>query len=199
MTQHAMLFVDDHPLYRIGLVHALGAAMSDLRIVTASHVAGAEAILDRDDAIGFCLCDTKLADGLGVELLALVGRRFPSVAAGILAADVTPDLERAVRANGGVACLSKNRDVWAIADALRSVFAGGEVFERESSEASRLLTERRRSIVRLAAEGWGDKQICSHLAISESGVRGHWNHIFHRLGALNRTEAVTKAMRLHLI
>lgn len=195
----SLLFVDDHPLYRDGLVHALGAAMGDLRIVTAADLAGAAAVLDRDPDLDLCLSDQRLPDGFGSDFVGFVRRRHPGVAAGVLSADVTPDLGRAVRAHGGVACLSKDRDVGAIAAALRAIFAGGEAFEAGATAPPRVLTERRRHIVRLAAEGWGDKQICSHLSITESGVRGHWHHIFGRLGATNRTEAVTKALRLRLI
>lgn len=199
MATQSLLFIDDHPLYRDGLVHALGTTMADLRIVTAPDLAAGAAVLDRDPDIDLCLTDQRLPDGLGTDFVGLVRRRHPLVAAGLLAADVTPELARAVRQGGGVACLSKDRDVAAIAGALCAIFDGGSVFEAEAAAPPRLLTDRRCAIVRLAAEGWGDKQICSHLSITESGVRGHWHHIFGRLGATNRTEAVTKALRLNLI
>ena len=67
----------------------------------------------------------------------------------------------------------------------------------ESLEASRL------RIAGVLADGSSfpllDKQISERLGISESTVRNHWQHIFTRLEASNRTEAVTKALRLGLI
>ena len=61
------------------------------------------------------------------------------------------------------------------------------------------LSIRRRKILLLAGKGYADKQIGDQLEISESTVRNHWQHIFVRLEAGNRTEAVVKAMRLGLI
>lgn len=197
MAKRSIVFVDGHPLYRDGLIHAFGSAIDDLRVVTASDAAEAQALLD--DAVCLCLSDRQLPDGLGIDVLAGVRRRWPAVATGVLASDVTKDLCLAVRNSGGTACLSKSRDGRALAEAIRTILAGGTVFDADMPASSGVLTDRRRDIVRMAAQGWGDKKICSHLAITQSGVRRHWQHIFGRLGANNRTEAVTKAMHLRLI
>lgn len=191
------MFVDGHPLYRDGLSHGFGGATADLRVLTASGAAEAETLLGGD--ICLCLCDRRLPDGPGLDFLTGVRRRWPAVATGVLTSDVTEDLCLAVRNAGGAACLSKSRDGRALAEAIRTVLAGGTVFDADAAPSPRVLTDRRRDIVRMAAQGWGDKRICSHLAITQSGVRRHWQHIFGRLGANNRTEAVTKAMHLRLI
>jgi DNA-binding NarL/FixJ family response regulator len=64
---------------------------------------------------------------------------------------------------------------------------------------SNTLSIRRREILLLAGNGQLDKQIGEQLCITESTVRNHWQHIFTRLQASNRTEAVAKAMRLGII
>ena len=197
MTRRSILFVDGHPLYRDGLLHGLGRALPEERIVTASDLAQADTALD--GGIDLCLCDRRLPDGSAIEFLTGLKRRSPAPVTGVLTSDVTDDLCRAVRTCGGAACLSKDRDGQALADAIRSILGGRTVFDVSAPAPASVLTDRRRDIVRMAAQGWGDKQICSHLAITQSGVRGHWHHIFGRLGANNRTEAVTKAMRLRLI
>jgi DNA-binding NarL/FixJ family response regulator len=61
------------------------------------------------------------------------------------------------------------------------------------------LSAKRRQILKLAGTGYLDKQISEQLNISESAVRNHWQHIFTRLEAGNRTEAVVKAMQMGLI
>ena len=191
----SILFVDGHPLYREGLVHGLRGAMVDCRIVARSGVADGDLALAQ--SFDLCLCEQRLPDGAGLAFLARARRRSPTLATGLLTSDVTDELCRAVRDGGGIACLSKDRDGPSLADAIRSCLAGETVFDGRAP--ARVLTDRRRDIVRMAAQGWGDKRICSHLAITESGVRGHWHHIFGRLGANNRTEAVTKALQLRLI
>ena len=196
MKRRTLLFVDSHPLYRDGLSIGIGRVMTDHDIVTAPDIAEAETSLD--EGVDLCFCDRWLPDGSGVEFLAHVRRHWPAVATGLLTSDILGDVCQTVEDVGGAACLSKTRDARALSEAVRSVLAGGTVFDRGEPQAC-MLTDRRRDIVRMAALGWGDKRICSHLAITQSGVRGHWHHIFGRLGANNRTEAVTKAMSLRLI
>lgn len=198
MNIFSLLYVDANPIYCAGMARVLAAGIPDLRVVTAHDLAGAMAALEGDDDIDVCLAEQRLSDGEGVDLVALVRHRFPKVAIGLLSDDATPVLAALVRARGGISCFSKNRDPRWIIDAVKALLDGSEVFEVQASDAM-LLTERRRAIVKAAAAGHSDKQICAQLDIAESTVRNHWHHIFGRLGAANRTEAVTKAMRLRLI
>jgi DNA-binding NarL/FixJ family response regulator len=195
----SMMFIDDHPLFSEGLRRALEAEMPDLRVETASRVAQAIAMLEGDRAFDLCLTDQRLGDGEGAELVDIVRRRFPLVAVGILTGEVTPVLVRRVRAAGAVACLSKERTIASLADAVRSLFDGGQVFDDWPPGPHDAITDRRREILRFAADGLLDKEIAPKLSITESTVRNHWQHIFERLGASNRTEAVSKAIRLGVI
>ena len=61
------------------------------------------------------------------------------------------------------------------------------------------LTEREIEILRKLAEGLGNKQIASSLAISEHTVKFHISSILDKLGASSRTEAVTIGIRLGLV
>ena len=61
------------------------------------------------------------------------------------------------------------------------------------------LTEREIEILRKLAEGLGNKQIASGLAISEHTVKFHISSILDKLGASSRTEAVTIGIRLGLV
>jgi len=61
------------------------------------------------------------------------------------------------------------------------------------------LTEREIQILRQLAEGLGNKQIASSLAISEHTVKFHISSILDKLGASGRTEAVTIGIRMGLV
>lgn len=61
------------------------------------------------------------------------------------------------------------------------------------------LTERELEILRKLAEGLGNKQIASSLAISEHTVKFHISSILDKLGASSRTEAVTIGIRMGLV
>lgn len=74
---------------------------------------------------------------------------------------------------------------------------GGSIDEMKSD----LLTERERSVLRLAARGMTNKAIANELSLSPRTVQIHLGHIFGKLGVASRTEAVTAGLRhgwLHL-
>ncbi|MBC9878342.1 response regulator transcription factor [Bradyrhizobium sp. INPA01-394B] len=192
-----LLFVDDHPIYRDGLQQAVKGAVPDLRVLIADGVGSAWDLLQSSCDVDLCLADYRLGDGDGLSLIARVRGSYPDTAIGLLCADPSPEVVMRVKAMGGVACLSKDRDIEALSLALEEVFAGGTVFDDMPLPAShfRTLSIRRREILLLAATGLLDKQIGDRLGISESTVRNHWHHIFATLGAGNRTEAVFKATR----
>lgn len=195
-----MLFVDDHPIYRDGLQSALTHAQPDMRVLTASGAQTALGVLEGTRDIDFCLTDYRLADGDGISLLDEIRRRYPEIAIGLLCADPPAGIIDRLKAIGGVACLSKDRDTESLASAIDTIFNGGLVFDETLLPASsRTLSIRRREILQLAGKGYPDKQIGEQLKISESTVRNHWQHIFVRLEAGNRTEAVVKALQLGLI
>lgn len=61
------------------------------------------------------------------------------------------------------------------------------------------LTTRELEIVRLISEGLTDQQIATQLGICRRTVSNHVSVILLKLGALSRTHAITKAMRLGLL
>jgi len=61
------------------------------------------------------------------------------------------------------------------------------------------LTEREREVLSLLAQGMPNKEIASHLVISERTAKFHVSSIMSKLGATNRTEAVTLAAQRGLI
>jgi len=72
----------------------------------------------------------------------------------------------------------------------------GSEFRPEHAELVEELTEREIEILRKLAEGLGNKQIASALAISEHTVKFHVSSILDKLGASSRTEAVTIGIRM---
>ena len=61
------------------------------------------------------------------------------------------------------------------------------------------LTPREVEVLRLLADGSGNKEIASHLGISEHTVKFHISSILGKLGVATRTEAVTMGIRRGLI
>jgi NarL family two-component system response regulator YdfI len=61
------------------------------------------------------------------------------------------------------------------------------------------LTLREIEVLRLMAEGFGNKEIASRLGISDHTVKFHISSILAKLGASSRTEAVTHGIRMGLV
>lgn len=200
-TMYTLLFVDDHPLYREGVRRALSEAMPTLRIVLADGQTSALAVLASDADIDLCLSDFNLPDGDGLSLLGRVAQQHPTVARGLLCGEPDGAMARQARSLGCVACLSKDRDIASLVDALKTLFNGGAVFDVDPSQAmgGPTLSDKRKDILRLAAKGLSNKEISQLLGISERTVKDHWAAIFDQMGVSNRTEAVSQALRERLL
>lgn len=198
---YTLLFVDDHPLYREGVRRALSDATPDLRILLAEGHASALQVLSADPDIDLCLSDFQLPDGDGLALLGQVARRHPTVARGLLCGAPDPAMARQAQVLGCVACLSKDRDIASLGEALRSLFEGGSVYDvAPAAELSVVsLSDKRKEILRLAAKGLSNKEISALVGISERTVKDHWSYIFEQMGVSNRTEAVSQALRERLL
>jgi two-component system, NarL family, response regulator YdfI len=85
-------------------------------------------------------------------------------------------------------------------DTLESLLSlSDEAEQSELGSAGQILTAREIEVLRMIAEGLGNKEIASKLSISDHTVKFHLSSIFAKLGAANRAEAVTLGIRLGLI
>ena len=84
-----------------------------------------------------------------------------------------------------------------IFDSMLSRIHPGQQSELEPSD--QILTPREIEVLRMIAEGLGNKEIASKLSISDHTVKFHISSIFAKLGASNRAEAVTLGIRHGLI
>jgi NarL family two-component system response regulator YdfI len=82
-------------------------------------------------------------------------------------------------------------------DSLLSRIRPGQQSELDPS--GQILTPREIEVLRMVAEGLGNKEIASKLSISDHTVKFHISSIFAKLGASNRAEAVTLGIRHGLI
>lgn len=142
-------------------------------------------------------------------------RRMLDVATGtpvaIMSGMVTPAEAREAMREGAAGFLPKTMPLAELADALRRI-AGGErytpkflmVGAQTDAVATRVarpaalgeLTDRESQVIDELMQGWSNKQIAENLGISEITVKSHLMHIFRKIGAKNRTDAVRIALRL---
>lgn len=200
----SVLLVDDHVLLREG-VRAVIDTQDDIAIL-GEAAGGAEAIaqyaLLRPDIV---LMDLQMGDMSGVEAIAAIRADHPD--ARIIVLTTYSGDGRAVRAlrAGAMGYLLKGSLRTELLAAIRSVYHGGKHLDASVATAIALhaldtsLTERESTVLTLAAHGNSNKQIAARLAISEDTVKGHMKALFPKLGATDRTHAVTLAAKRGLI
>jgi len=84
-------------------------------------------------------------------------------------------------------------------DTLDSLLPTDAVKQSELDSSDEILTPREIQVLRMIAEGLGNKEIASKLGISDHTVKFHISSTLAKLGASNRAEAVTLGIRLGLI
>lgn len=201
---------DDHPVVREGLV-AMLETEPDFEVAgTAATGAEAAALVARVDP-DVMLLDLELPelDGVGVlRRLAAEGARVRVIVFTVF--DTDERIIAAVEA-GAPGYLLKGAPRGELFAAVRTVAAGGSLLAPVASSAvlrrvrgeaptgGPSLTPREREVLQALARGLGNKQIAAQLGVSERTVKFHVSSLFEKLGAGNRTEAVTIAARAGLV
>jgi DNA-binding NarL/FixJ family response regulator len=208
-----LLVADDHPVVRDGLV-AMLSTQPDL-VVVGEAATGAEAV-ERAAALApdVILLDLEMPGMDGVEALRQIRAARPDAPVIVFTAfDTDERIMSAVRA-GAQGYLLKGAPRDELFKAIRVVSEGGSLLqpvvaskllqhmsqqatERETSADS--LTEREMEVLKLLAQGKTNKEIAAALVISERTVKFHVGSILSKLGAGNRTEAVTIAAQRGLV
>jgi two-component system NarL family response regulator len=199
-----ILIVDDHPVVCEGLV-ALIERQEDMTVVGEAKN-GREAIdLFRRFTPDVTFIDLRMPDGDGVMAINGIREQVPNARVIVLTIyDTDEDVYRGLRA-GAKAYLLKYTSSQEILDTIRAVHAGqtrippdiaAKLAERMTGPE---LTNRELDVLRLLMAGKSNKQIAAALFISEGTVKTHVNNILGKLGASDRTQAVTTALKRGLV
>jgi len=201
---------DDHPVVREGLV-AMLETQPDFAIV-GSATSGTDALALVESANpDVLLLDLEMPelDGVGVlRALRESGARVRAIVFTVF--DTDERIIAAVEA-GAAGYLLKGAPRADVFSAVRIVAAGGSLLAPLAASAvlrrvrgelpptAPSLTMRERMVLEHLARGLGNKQIAAQLGITERTVKFHVSSVFTKLGAANRTEAVTRAAQAGLI
>jgi DNA-binding NarL/FixJ family response regulator len=199
-----VLAVDDHPLMRGGIA-ALVATQADMTLV-GEATNGREAVQQfRALKPDVTLMDIQMPQMDGVDALIAIRSEFPDACVVVLttyAGDV--QAVRALQA-GAQGYLLKDLLQKDLLDTIRDVHAGrkrvgAEVAAQLADHVSDdQLSAREIEVLRLIAAGNSNKIVASKLNISEDTVKGHVKNILSKLGANDRTHAVTIGLKRGII
>ena len=201
---------DDHPVVREGLV-AMLETEPDFQVVgTAATGAEAVALVARTDP-DVMLLDLELPELDGVAVLRRLVAEVARVRVIVFTVFDTDERIIAAVEAGAAGYLLKGAPRAELFAAVRTVAAGGSLLASVASSAvlrrvrgevppgGPSLTLREREVLEALARGLGNKQIAAELGVSERTVKFHVSSLFAKLGAGNRTEAVTIAARAGLV
>jgi DNA-binding NarL/FixJ family response regulator len=199
-----ILAVDDHTLLREGIA-ALVADQKDMKIV-AEASNGREAIEQfRLHIPDITLLDLQMPDMNGIDAMIAVRGEFPDARVIVLttySGDVL--VLRALKA-GARGYLLKSLLRRELLDTIRMVHAGQRRVPPDLAAqladhlADDALTAREIEVLRLIAAGNANKLIADRLSIAEETVKGHVKNILSKLGANDRTHAVTIGLKRGII
>lgn len=200
----SVLLVDDHALLRTGVANIINQE-PDLHVV-AEAGDGAEALAAYDrHRPDVTLLDLRMPVMEGVEVVREIRARDPRALVIVLTTyDTDDEISQALKA-GAKAYVLKDISADALVNCIRDVLAGKTYLA--PAAAAKLaegvtrvqLTPREMAALKLVADGKANKEIATALDISERTVKTHLAHLFEKLGATSRTEAVKVATRRGLV
>jgi len=199
-----ILAVDDHPLLRDGIASVI-EGQADMQLV-AEAANGREAVdlclMHRPD---ITLMDIQMPVMNGIDATAAIREAWPDARIVVLTTykgDV--QARRALQA-GAAGYLLKSMLRRDLVDTIRSVQAGRQAIPVEIAldlaghMSDNELSAREIEVLRLVALGSSNKRVGLTLNVTEDTVKAHMKAILHKLGASDRTHAVTLALRRGII
>ena len=204
MKKIRILIADDHAVVRAGLASILRFA-KDIQIV-GSAANGLEAVAKtgelKPDVV---IMDLMMPVMNGVDASARIAELHPESRILILTTyGSSEDIRRALDA-GAVGAIMKTVSNQMLVAAIRKTAAGTRVLSPEieqalnESLATDELTPRQLEVLNYVTRGFTNEDIAKHFGITYSAVKQHLSNVFTKLGAANRSEAVSIALRKQLV
>jgi DNA-binding NarL/FixJ family response regulator len=202
--QIRILVTDDHPVVRDGLRSVI-AHQADMTVVGEAENGQRAVELFRQLVPDVVLMDLRMPVMGGVDATRAITAEYPS--ARVLALTTyegDADIFRALEA-GARGYLLKDMLLTEAITAIRAVYGGARVIP--PAVAARLaeftprvdLTEREAEVLRLVARGLSNKEVARAIGRTSETVKIHLRNIYAKLGADDRTGAVTIALARGII
>lgn len=204
MSKIRILIVDDHAIVRTGLAALLGS-IPDFEIVgeaSNGSIAVSKAIKLNPDVIVMDLVMPKMG---GVEATTEILSKLPDTRILILTSFGTSEELSRVFSAGATGAILKNTANSALVSSIRRIAKGNRVVspEIENMLANEPpipeLSLRQRDILESLTRGLTNNEIAMQFEISPESVKTHIAKLFEKIGAGNRSEAVSIALRKHLL
>lgn len=203
-----VILADDHAVVRAGIRQFMERA-GDIQVIAEAEDGEMAKAAIEHHLPDVAVLDIQMPRATGIEVTRWVRANHRTVGVLILTAYDDDPYVLAVLQAGANGYVLKTASPDEIVQAVRDVHAGKSVLTNViaqklmshiSGQAQAApvdpLTDRELEVLALAAKGYTNKAIGVQLGISDRTVQGHLAHIFERLRATSRTEAVMRAVSL---
>jgi DNA-binding NarL/FixJ family response regulator len=202
------MLVDDHELIRQGLARAFERDEQMTVVGQSGNVQDALAAWAelKPEVI---VTDLQLPDGNGLEIVRAIRGQSATTGLVVLTMHAGDDQIFAAMEAGASAFVGKDSKATDVLSAAKHAAVAPRTFvcaglseammRRATSPATPRLSTREDEVLNLLAEGLGTSEIAGRLFMSESTAKTHITHIYQKLGAANRAQALVTAMRLGLL
>jgi DNA-binding NarL/FixJ family response regulator len=208
-----ILVVDDHVLFRKGLVNLL-SGQEDLEVVGEADEGDSALEKARELMPDIVLMDISMPHRDGLEATKRIKAEMPYVRIVVLTvSEAEEDLFQAIK-SGAQGYLLKNLEPEELFNLLRGVQRGEapisprmatrilKEFTRQRPQEQApedSLTQREREVLGLVVRGATNREIATTLFISENTVKNHLRNILEKLHLQNRVQVVTYALQQGLV
>ena len=204
-----VMLVDDHAMVRKGLATFL-KVFEDLQLAGEAESGAAAIKLCGEVLPDVVLMDMFMPDMDGADATLIIRQKYPQVQVIALTSFKEGNLIKKALEAGAIAYLLKDVSADDLVRAIRAAHAGRATLSPEAAQAlvetanqsptpGLNLTEREREVLALMVEGFNNTQIAGKLTVSPSTIKSHVSNVLSKLGVTSRTEAVTLALRAHLL
>ena len=215
LPQHRLVVVEDHPIFRDGLIQCLDAE-PDFTVVgqfPTGTIAPEALERMRPDLV---LMDVELPERSGIDATRALRAVLPELRVVMLTAFAEGDLLFDAMQAGAVGYLLKHTPPAELVTMLRRILQGDRVltpslasrflreFQSRRSPATRRptlpeLSPREEEVLRLLATGETNRQIAKRLFVSEETIKSHVASILRKLEVPDRTRAAVLAVKAGLV
>ncbi|HQZ55812.1 MAG TPA: response regulator transcription factor [Ottowia sp.] len=197
LDDFALLLVDDHPLFRDGLVAALRHREPGLRVQAVGNCTETLALLAADRGFDLVLLDYHLPDMDGLRWAGRLMRRHPDVAVALMSGLDDASLSARAQQAGLCGFFPKSLEISTLLEQLDRIAQGLPVFNPPAPVAppagAHGLTPRQMHVLQAMSRGGSNNDIARALGLAPATVKKHLEAIFTRMGATSRLQAVVMA------
>jgi two-component system, NarL family, nitrate/nitrite response regulator NarL len=210
-----IMIADDHELFNelitnVVLAHGLASDVVSCRNFDDAYQAVGTRKVGEDRKFDLIILDMRMPGMKGCSglrrMLGIAGATPVAIISGML----SPAEAREVMREGAAGFLPKTMPLHALEAAVKALLSGERyvppylmvkkdsdvVQARNVAAAPGDLTSRERQVLDELMQGWSNKEIANNLGITEITVKSHLMHLFRKINARNRTDAVRIGLQL---